>query len=91
VAKAEVRMAVDPFRVIAKALQKAKRYPNLGKVVSVDYDEEADVLYAKFGQGRIIDSEPLDTDGMVLASLDSKERIIGLTIIHASEFAPSCP
>jgi uncharacterized protein YuzE len=89
VAKAEVKMAVDPFRVIAKALEKAKRRPSLGKVVSVDYDEEADVLYARFGQRRIIDSEPLDADGMVLASLDSKEQIIGVTVIHASEFVSS--
>jgi uncharacterized protein YuzE len=87
VAKTEVKMAVDPFRVISKALEKAKKRPSLRKVVSVDYDEEADVLYARFGHGRIINSEPLDADGMVLASLDSKEHIIGLTIIHASELS----
>jgi uncharacterized protein YuzE len=87
VAKAEVKMAVDPFQVIAKALRKSRRRPRLGKIVSVDYDEEADVLYAKFAHSKIVDSESLDDDGMVLASLDSKQHMIGLTILHASNFA----
>jgi uncharacterized protein YuzE len=87
VAKAEVKMAVDPFQVIARALKKAKKHPRLGKIVSVDYDEEADVLYAKFAHGKIVDSESLDDEGMVLASMDAKQRTIGLTIIHASDFA----
>ncbi len=86
-AKAEVKMAVNPFQVIARALKKAKRRPRLGKIVSVDYDEEADILYARFVHGKIVDSEPLDADGMVLASLDSKQHMIGLTVFHASEFA----
>ena len=88
-AKAEVKMAVDPFQVIARALKKARKHPRLGKIVSVDYDERADVLYARFVHGKIVDSEPLDADGMVLASLDSKQHMIGLTVIHASEFASS--
>jgi uncharacterized protein YuzE len=87
VAKAEVKMAVDPFQVIASALKKAKKHPRLGRVVSVDYDEEADVLYARFKHGKIVDSESLDDEGMVLGSLDPKQHIIGLTIIHASNFA----
>jgi uncharacterized protein YuzE len=87
VAKAEVKMGVDPFRVIARALDKARKHPRLPKLVSVDYDEEADVLYARFAHGRIVDSEPLDVEGMVLASLDSKEHMIGLTVMHASKFA----
>lgn len=86
-AKAEVKMAVDPFQVIARALKKARKHPRLGKVISVDYDEEVDVLYAKFAHGKIVDSESLDEDGMVLASLDSKQHMIGLTVIHASNFA----
>jgi len=87
VAKAEVRMAVDPFQVIARALKKAKKRPRFGKIISVDYDEQADVLYARFAHGKIVDSEPLDDEGMVLGSLGSKQNIIGLTIIHASNFA----
>jgi uncharacterized protein YuzE len=55
--------------------------------VSVDYDEEADVLYARFKHGKIVDSESLDDEGIVLGSLDPKQHIIGLTIIHASNFA----
>lgn len=86
-AKAEVRMAIDPFRVIAQALKKTKTHRPLSTIVSVDYDEDADVLYAKFSHGKIVDSESLDSYGMVLASLDSRQHMIGLTIIHASEFS----
>jgi uncharacterized protein YuzE len=86
-AKVEVRMGVDPFRVIAGALERAKKRPRLGKIVSVDYDEEADVMYARFRHGKIVDSEPLDTDGLILASLDSSSRPVGLVILHASSFA----
>lgn len=86
-AKTEVKMAVDPFRVIAAALKKVQRRLRLAKVVSIDYDEQADVLYARFTHAKIVDSEPLDADGMIMASLDSKDHIIGLVVMHASAFA----
>jgi uncharacterized protein YuzE len=85
-AKVEVRMAVDPFRIIASALKKTKKPPHFGRIVSVDYDEEADVLYARFRHGKIVDSEPLDSDGMVLVSLSPGSRPVGLVIMHASSF-----
>ena len=77
-------MAVDPFRVIAAALKRAKKSPRLRRIVSVDYDEKADVLYARFSHAKIVDSKPLDADGMVMASLDSKSGIVGLIVMHAS-------
>ncbi len=80
-------MAIDPFHVLAKAIKKARKRPRFAKIVSLDYDEGADVLYARFTHGKITDTEPLDADGMVMASLDVKERIIGLMILHASSFA----
>jgi len=83
-AKTQVRMAVDPFRVIAVALKKAQRQPRLGRVVSIDYDEQADVLYARFTHAKIVDSEPLDADGIIIGSLDSKDHIVGLVVMHAS-------
>jgi uncharacterized protein YuzE len=86
-AKAEVRMAVDPFRVIAAALRKAGRSPRSRKLVSVDYDEQADVLYARFSYGRIADSKALDENGMIMASLDSNDKIVGLVVMHASNLA----
>lgn len=86
-AKTQVKTAVDPFRVIAAALKRAQRRPRLTKLVSVDYDEQADVLYARFSHAKIVDSEPLDADDMVVGSLDSKDRIVGLVIMHASGFA----
>lgn len=83
-AKTQVRMAVDPFRVITVALEKAQRQPRLGRVVSIDYDEQADVLYARFTHAKIVDSEPLDADGIIIGSLDSKDHIVGLVVMHAS-------
>jgi uncharacterized protein YuzE len=77
-------MAVDPFRVIAVALKKAQRQPRLGRIVSIDYDEQADVLYARFTHAKIVDSEPLDAHGIIMGSLDSKDHIVGLVVMHAS-------
>ncbi len=83
-AKSEVRMAVDPFRVFRAALAKTKKRPRLHNIVSIDYDEEADILYAKFSQKPIKDSAPLDKDGMIIASLDRKGEIAGLMVMEAS-------
>jgi uncharacterized protein YuzE len=87
VAKVEVKMAVDPFQIITRALRRTKKRMRVGKIVSIDYDEEADVLYARFAPGKIVDSESLDEEGMVLGALDPRQHIIGITIIHASDFA----
>jgi uncharacterized protein YuzE len=86
-AKTQVRIAIDPFRVVGAVLNKAQRRPRLAKIVTVDYDEEADVLYARFKHGKIVDSEPPDTHGMVPSSLDSKNHVVGLVLVHASTFA----
>jgi uncharacterized protein YuzE len=83
-AKVEVRMAVDPFKVIAAALRKAGRSHHARKIVSVDYDEQADVLYARFSHARIADSKALDDNGMIMASLDSNDKMVGLVVMHAS-------
>jgi hypothetical protein len=31
-----------------------------------------------------VDNEPLDDDGLILASLDDKEKVVGLIIMEAS-------
>ena len=81
--KTEVSMAIDPFVTIKKALAKAKKHLKT-KAASLSYDEEADVLYVKFNYSKIVDHEPLDEDGLVIASLDNKGRIAGLVIMAAS-------
>lgn len=53
-AKAEVKMAVDPFRVIARALKRSRKHPHLGKIVSVDYDEEAMFCTLDSRTGRLL-------------------------------------
>jgi uncharacterized protein YuzE len=82
--KVEVSMGIDPFNTIKKALTKSKKPIRLKKAVSLSYDEEADVLYVKFNYSKIVDNEPLDDDGLILASLDSKEKVVGLIIMEAS-------
>lgn len=48
-AEIEVKMPIDPFRVIRKALTRTKRKIR-EKIIGLNYDEEADVLYVKFKQ-----------------------------------------
>jgi len=82
-------MAIDPFKAVEKALARVKKHAALGKIASLDYDEEADVLYVKFKHSKIVDNEPLDEDGLVLASLNEGREVVGLTIMDAPRFAES--
>ena len=85
-AKVNVTMAIDPFETVRRALSHVEKRVALGKVVSLDYDEEADVLYVKFRHFKIVDNEPLDEEGLILASLDEKREVVGLMIMEASMF-----
>lgn len=86
-AEIKVRMAIDPFRVLGKALAGARKPRISGRVVSIDYDEEADILYVKFKHVRIVDNESLDNEGLIVASLDEQGEVAGLMIMEASRFA----
>jgi len=85
-AKTEVRMAIDPFKVVAQALNKVKKKPSTARIIAIDYDETADVLYIKFKHSKTVDNEALDEDGLILASLNQQNEIVGLTIMEASTF-----
>jgi len=87
VAEIKVKMAIDPFQVIGNALACARNRKVPEKIVSVDYDDEADVLYVKFKHARIVDNGSLDDEGLVVASLDLHGKVIGLMIMEASKFA----
>jgi len=87
VAKAKVRMAVDPFKVVEEALTRIKKPLPTKKITSISYDKEADVLYVKFKQARIVDNKPLDEEGLTLASLDEKGEVVGLIIMETSKLA----
>jgi len=87
VAKAKVRMAIDPFKVVDEALTRIKKPLPTKKITSISYDEEADVLYVKFKQSRIVDNKPLDEKGLTLASLDEKGEVVGLIIMATSKLA----
>jgi len=85
-AKTEVRTAIDPFKVVKRALSKVKKKPSTNKIIAIDYDEGADILYVRFKHSRTVDNEPLDDDGLILASLNQQNEVIGLTIMEASTF-----
>jgi uncharacterized protein YuzE len=86
VVKIKMKMGIDPFKVVERALAGVrKKLPD--RIVAVDYDEGADVLYVKFRHAKIVDNAPLDDDGLVLASLDGKGHVVGLIIMEALKFA----
>jgi uncharacterized protein YuzE len=85
-AEIKVRMAIDPFSTVENAMSYAKK-PNLPrKMVSVDYDDEADILYVKFKHAKIVDNDSLDDRGLITASLDEHGKVVGLVIMEASKF-----
>lgn len=86
-AKTEVTMAVDPLKIVKRALTYCGKGLGSRKIITVDFDEEADILYVKFKHSKIIDTETLDRKGLVAASLDSNKEIVGLVIMEASKFS----
>lgn len=56
------------------------------KVIGFDYDEEADVLAIHIKDGFLVDMEPLDEWGDVMAHLNERGEIIGLTFMNASKY-----
>ena len=85
-AEIKMRMAIDPFMTVENALSCAKRLKLPQTMVSVDYDDEADVLYVKFKHAKIVDNDSIDDKGLITASLDENGKIIGLIIMEASTF-----
>lgn len=83
--EADLRMAVDPFSVLDGLAEKARDRIR-GRVVSVDYDEEADVLYVQFRHDEGVDNEALDDEGYVIGKLNRSGEVVGLTIIDASRY-----
>jgi len=84
-----MRMAIDPFRVVGTALAGVRKLKVPERIVSIDYDDGADVLYVKFKHASIVDNKPLDDEGVVLASLDMRGKVAGLIIMEA-KFAGAC-
>jgi len=85
-----MKMAIDHFRAVENALSCA-RNPRMPKtVVAIDYDDGADVVYVKFKHTRIVDNEPLDKEGLVMASLDAQKKVVGLVIMGVSKFVEKC-
>jgi uncharacterized protein YuzE len=85
-AETKVRMAIDPFITVENAMSYAKKLNLPRKMVSVDYDDEADILYVKFKHAKIVDNDSLDDKGLITASLDEHGKVVGLVIMEASKF-----
>jgi uncharacterized protein YuzE len=83
--EADLRMAVDPFMVLNSVAGRVKKQV-WGKIISLDYDEEADVLYVLFKHNEGVDSEALDEEGYVIGKLNQYGEVVGLTILDASAY-----
>jgi uncharacterized protein YuzE len=59
-------------------------------MVSVGYEDEAGILYVKFKHAEIVDNDPLDDKGLVIASLDERGKVVGLVIMEVSKFSKQC-
>jgi uncharacterized protein YuzE len=85
-AEVKVKMAIDPFKTVGNALSRSRRVKLPKTMVSVDYDDEADILYVKFKHAKIVDNDSLDDKGLITASLDEHGKVVGLIIMQASKF-----
>jgi uncharacterized protein YuzE len=85
-AEIKVKMAIDPFLTVENAMSYARKLNLPRKMVSVDYDDEADILYVKFKHAKIVDNDALDDKGLITASLDEHGKVVGLVIMEASKF-----
>ena len=89
-AEIKIKMAIDPFKTVGNALSRARKLKLPHTMVSVDYDDAADVLYIKFKHAKIVDNNALDDKGLVTASLDERGNVVGLVIMEASKFTQEC-
>jgi len=85
-AEIKIKMAIDPFLTLENAMSFVKKQNIPQKMVSIDYDDEADILYVKFKHSKIVDNDSLDSKGLITASLDEHGKIVGLVIMDASKF-----
>lgn len=80
-------MPIDPFQILDKLLPIFPQALLGRKIVALDYDKEADVLYVSFvPKPFAVDSEPLDERGLVIAGLNKSEKIVRLTILNVNSF-----
>lgn len=56
----------------------------IAKQMWIDYDKEADVLYISFEKPQHADDSVMENDVIIHRR---KNKIVGLTILHASEFS----
>lgn len=56
----------------------------ISKQMWMDYDEDADVLYISFEKPQHADDSIMERDIIIHTR---EEKIVGLTILHASEFS----
>lgn len=81
-----VDLAVDVPKIVT---QVAEQY-NLNlppKIVMFHYDDSADTLYVHFKYpAKSVDSKIVDEYGEIVLGLDSKGRIVNLTIVNAATY-----
>ncbi len=48
----------EVLRVIKKALSYSVKNLGSKKIIAIDFDEDADILYVKFSHSKIVDTKP---------------------------------
>ncbi len=82
----KLNLAIDVPKIVT---QIAERYDlNLpSKIVTFHYDDSADILYVHFEYpAKSVDSKIVDKYGEIILGLNSKGKIVNLTIINAATY-----
>lgn len=75
-------MKIDPLKTVHRVL--AKNVLSLPHIVSLDYDEEADILYIYFKiNPQIAESDMIDPQGPVYLEKNAEGEPEGLVIVNA--------
>ena len=79
-----VNLVVDVPRIVSQiAEQYSLRLPS--KIVMFHYDDSSDTLYVHFKYpAKSVDSKVVDEYGEIILGLDTKGKVVNLTIINAT-------
>ena len=83
----KLRMPIDPFKVLDSISELLPANILQKEVVSVSYDPETDIMYVQFDLSTdAVDNESVDEMGYILLGLNSKEEVVGITIMNAKRY-----
>ncbi|MFQ6125993.1 MAG: DUF2283 domain-containing protein [Candidatus Heimdallarchaeota archaeon] len=79
---ARTLMKINPLQTVKRVLEKNALI--IPRIVSLDYDEEADILYIYFNiSPEIVESDMIDKQGPVYLEMNASGEPEGLVIVNA--------